>query len=85
MLKPVSAIEVLKSRVYLLELCQGAPKVRAMEIIDELEPIKSSIYGGQWATLGWNGEMDTAIAIRTAVTKDGVCMHKQGRSSGFYS
>ena len=49
----------------------GAPKVRAMEIIDELEPIKRGIYSGAVGYLSWNGNMDTAIAIRTAVIKDG--------------
>jgi anthranilate synthase component I len=49
----------------------GAPKIRAMEIIDELEPVKRGIYGGAVGYIGWNGNMDTAIAIRTAVIKDG--------------
>lgn len=49
----------------------GAPKIRAMEIIDELEPIKRCIYGGAVGYLGWNGDMDMAIAIRTGVIKDG--------------
>ena len=49
----------------------GAPKVRAMEIIDELEPVKRGVYGGAVGYLAWNGNMDTAIAIRTAVIKNG--------------
>ena len=49
----------------------GAPKLRAMEIIDELEPVKRGIYGGAVGYLGWDGNMDMAIAIRTAVIKDG--------------
>ena len=49
----------------------GAPKVRAMEIIDELEPNKRGIYAGAVGYLGFNGDMDLAIAIRTAVIKDG--------------
>jgi len=49
----------------------GAPKVRAMEIIDELEPVKRGIYGGAVGYLSWDGNMDMAIAIRTAVIKDG--------------
>jgi anthranilate synthase component 1 len=49
----------------------GAPKVRAMEIIDELEPDKRGIYAGAVGYLGFNGDMDLAIAIRTAVVKDG--------------
>ncbi len=49
----------------------GAPKVRALEIIDELEPVKRGIYSGAVGYLGWNGNLDMAIAIRTAVIKDG--------------
>lgn len=49
----------------------GAPKVRAMEIIDELEPVKRCVYGGAVGYLAYNGTMDTAIAIRTALVKDG--------------
>ena len=49
----------------------GAPKVRAMEIIDELEPVKRGIYAGSVGYLGFHGDMDIAIAIRTAVVKDG--------------
>ncbi|MFG6179107.1 anthranilate synthase component I [Halomonas sp. THAF12] len=49
----------------------GASKVRAMEIIDELEPVKRGVYSGAVGYLSWHGNMDTAIAIRTAVIKDG--------------
>ncbi|MGB5081945.1 MAG: anthranilate synthase component I [Burkholderiales bacterium] len=49
----------------------GAPKVRAMEIIDELEPDRRGIYAGAVGYLGFNGDMDLAIAIRTALVKDG--------------
>ena len=49
----------------------GAPKVRAMQIIDELEPVRRTVFGGAVGYLGWHGNMDTAIAIRTAVVKDG--------------
>ncbi len=49
----------------------GAPKIRAMEIIDQLEPIKRGVYGGAVGYWAWNGNMDTAIAIRTAVIKNG--------------
>ena len=48
----------------------GAPKIRAMEIIDELEPSKRGLYGGAVGYIGWNGDMDTAIAIRTALIKE---------------
>jgi len=48
----------------------GAPKVRAMEIIDELETDKRGIYAGAVGYLGFSGDMDIAIAIRTAVIKD---------------
>jgi anthranilate synthase component 1 len=54
----------------------GAPKVRAMQIIAELEPVKRGIYGGAVGYLGWDGNMDTAIGIRTAVIKDGT-LHVQ--------
>ncbi|HEV2112442.1 MAG TPA: chorismate-binding protein, partial [Gammaproteobacteria bacterium] len=49
----------------------GAPKVRALEIIRELEPVRRGIYSGAVGYIGWNGNLDTAIAIRTAVVKDG--------------
>jgi anthranilate synthase component I len=70
-LKPeLSAMDVLRATLPAGTL-SGAPKVRAMEIIDELEPVKRGIYGGAVGYLGWHGNMDTAIAIRTAVIKDG--------------
>ena len=50
----------------------GAPKIRAMQIIKELEPVKRGIYGGAIGYLGWDGNMDTAIAIRTAIVSDGI-------------
>lgn len=48
----------------------GAPKIRAMEIIDELEPVKRGIYAGAVGYIAWSGNLDTAIAIRTAVIKN---------------
>ena len=65
----MSAIDVLKATLPAGTL-SGAPKIRAMEIIDELEPVKRNIYGGAVGYIGWNGNMDMAIAIRTAVIKD---------------
>ena len=56
----------------------GAPKIRAMEIIDELEPVKRSLYGGAVGYLGWNGDMDMAIAIRTGLIKDGMLYVQAG-------
>jgi len=64
-----SALDVLQATLPVGTL-SGAPKVRAMEIIDELEPEKRGIYGGAMGYLGWNGNMDMAIAIRTAVIKN---------------
>ena len=54
----------------------GAPKVRAMEIIDELEPVQRGVYAGSVGYIGWQNDMDMAIAIRTAVIKDGA-LHVQ--------
>jgi anthranilate synthase component 1 len=66
----LSALDVLKA-TFPAGTVSGAPKVRAMEIIDELEPIKRGIYAGAVGYLGFQGDMDLAIAIRTAVVKDG--------------
>ncbi len=66
----LSALDVLKA-TFPAGTVSGAPKVRAMEIIDELEPIKRGIYAGAVGYLGFQGDMDLAIAIRTAVIKDG--------------
>ena len=49
----------------------GAPKIRALEVIGELEPIKRNVYAGSIGYIGWHGDADTAIAIRTAVIQDG--------------
>ncbi len=70
-LKPgLTALDVLRAS-FPAGTVSGAPKVRAMEIIDELEPSKRGIYAGAVGYLGFNGDMDLAIAIRTAVVKDG--------------
>jgi anthranilate synthase component 1 len=70
-LKPgQDAIAVLKA-TFPAGTVSGAAKVRAMEIIDELEPTKRGVYAGAVGYLGFNGDMDLAIAIRTAVVKDG--------------
>ena len=66
----LQAMDVLRAALPAGTL-SGAPKIRAMEIIDELETEKRGIYGGAIGYIAWNGNMDTAIAIRTAVIKDG--------------
>ncbi|WP_291992315.1 anthranilate synthase component I [Candidatus Accumulibacter sp. ACC003] len=66
----LSAFDVLKA-TFPAGTVSGAAKVRAMEIIDELEPVKRGIYAGAVGHLGFNGDMDLAIAIRTAIVKDG--------------
>ncbi|HEY3433846.1 MAG TPA: anthranilate synthase component I [Rhodocyclaceae bacterium] len=69
--KGENALSVLKA-TFPAGTVSGAPKVRAMEIIDELEPSKRGIYAGAVGYLGFHGDMDLAIAIRTAVLKDGM-------------
>ena len=66
----VSAMDVLRAALPAGTL-SGAPKVRAMQIIDELEPVKRCSYGGAIGYLSWDGDLDTAIHIRTVVVKDG--------------
>ncbi|MGE0067468.1 MAG: anthranilate synthase component I [Solirubrobacterales bacterium] len=66
----VSSMDVLRSALPAGTL-SGAPKVRAMQIIDELEKVKRCGYGGAIGYLSWNGDLDTAIHIRTVVVKDG--------------
>jgi len=65
----MSSMDVLRATLPAGTL-SGAPKIRAMEIIDELEPVKRGIYGGAVGYVSWQDNMDTAIAIRTAVIKD---------------
>jgi anthranilate synthase component I len=69
------AIDVLRA-TFPAGTVSGAPKVRAMEIIDELEPVKRGVYAGAVGYLGFDGNMDVAIALRTAVVKDGT-LHVQ--------
>jgi anthranilate synthase component 1 len=70
-LKPgLDALAVLRA-TFPAGTVSGAPKVRAMEIIDELEPTRRGVYAGAVGYLGFNGDMDLAIAIRTAVLKGG--------------
>ncbi len=71
----LNALDVLKA-AFPAGTVSGAPKVRAMEIIDELEPVKRGIYAGAVGYLGFHGDMDLAIAIRTALIKDGT-LHVQ--------
>ncbi len=66
----LSAMDVLRA-TFPAGTVSGAPKIRAMEIIDELEPVKRGIYAGAVGYLSWSGNMDTAIAIRTAVIQEG--------------
>jgi len=61
----------------------GAPKIRAMEIINELEPVKRGIYSGAVGYIAWSGNLDTAIAIRTAVIKDNM-LHIQAGAGIVY-
>ena len=69
LLAGLTSFDVLKAALPAGTL-SGAPKIRAMEVINELEPSSRGIYGGAIGYVGWNGNMDTAIAIRTAVIKD---------------
>ena len=71
-LKPgMSNMDVLRA-TFPAGTLTGAPKVRAMEIIDELEPVRRGVYGGAAGYLSYNGEMDVAIAIRTGIIKNGM-------------
>jgi anthranilate synthase component 1 len=66
----VTAMDALRASLPAGTL-SGAPKIRAMQIIDELEPVKRGPYGGAIGYLSYSGEMDTCIYIRSAVVKDG--------------
>ena len=78
----VSAMDTLRA-TFPAGTLSGAPKIRAMEIIDELEPVKRGVYGGAVGYMSWNGNMDTAIAIRTAVIKNEV-LHIQAGAGVVY-
>lgn len=71
----LDAIDVLRA-TFPAGTVSGAPKLRALEIIDELEPVRRGVYAGAVGYLGWHGGADLAIAIRTAVLKDGL-LHVQ--------
>ena len=75
-LKPgMTNLDVLKA-TFPAGTLTGAPKIRAMELIDELEPVKRGVYGGACGYLSYAGDMDVAIAIRTGIVKDGL-LHVQ--------
>lgn len=78
----LSAMDVLRA-TFPAGTVSGAPKIRAMEIIDELEPVKRGVYAGAIGYLSWHGNMDTAIAIRTAVIKDKI-LHIQAGAGIVY-
>ncbi len=73
----MDAIDVIKA-TFPAGTVSGAPKVRAMEIIDELEPSKRGIYAGAVGYLGFNGDMDVAIAIRTGIIKNNMLYVQAG-------
>jgi anthranilate synthase component 1 len=73
----MSAMDVLRA-AFPAGTVSGAPKVRAMEIIDELEPSKRGIYAGAVGYLSFSGDMDVAIAIRTGLVKDGRLLVQAG-------
>ena len=73
----MSAIDVLRA-TFPAGTLSGAPKVRAMEIINEVEPLKRNIYSGAIGNLSWHGGIDLAIAIRTAVIKDEILYVQAG-------
>ena len=73
----LTSIDVLRA-AFPAGTVSGAPKVRAMEIIDELEPSKRGIYSGAAGYLSFQDDMDTAIVLRTAVLKDGVLYAQAG-------
>ncbi len=75
--KDKNAFDILRATLPVGTL-SGAPKIRAIEIIDELEPSTRGIYGGAVGYISWIGEMDTAIAIRTGIIKDNILYVQAG-------
>jgi anthranilate synthase component 1 len=73
----VGALDALRS-ILPAGTLSGAPKVRAMQIIDELEPVKRGGYGGAIGYASYTGDLDTCIHIRTVVVKDGVAHIQAG-------
>jgi anthranilate synthase component 1 len=73
----LTAMDVLRA-AFPAGTLSGAPKVRALEIIDELETVKRGVYGGAVGYIGWSGNIDTAIAIRTALIQDGILYMQAG-------
>ncbi|CAK0754479.1 Anthranilate synthase component 1 [Gammaproteobacteria bacterium] len=73
----LTAMDVLRA-TFPAGTVSGAPKIRAMEIIDELEPVKRGVYSGAVGYLAWNGNLDTAIAIRTAIIQKGMLYIQAG-------
>jgi anthranilate synthase component 1 len=71
------ALDVLRA-TFPAGTLSGAPKVRAMQIIEELEPERRDIYGGAIGYIGWDGNLDVAIAIRTVVEQDGELLVQAG-------
>src|SRR5580704_17361911 len=75
--RDVGALDALRS-VLPAGTLSGVPKVRAMQIIDELEPVKRGGYGGAIGYVSYTGDLDTCIHIRTVVVKDGVAHVQAG-------
>jgi anthranilate synthase component 1 len=73
----LTSVDVLRA-AFPAGTVSGAPKVRAMQIIDELEPTKRGIYSGAAGYISFQDDMDTAIVLRTAVLKDGVLYAQAG-------
>lgn len=77
MLPEYSGVDLLRA-VFPAGTLSGAPKIRAMEIIDELEPLRRGVYGGAVGYMGFNGNLDTCITIRTVLFEDGYAQIQAG-------